>query len=424
MPRLLLAARFCAVVWGLSTAHLAVAGERGGHKVTLPEAIERALQSAPGIRAREESLTGAEAQIRQAGVLPNPEAELEIENFGGSGAFKGFDESEMTLSATQRLELGGKRSARVSVAEADRDGATVERDRSRLDAALETQRAFFEASAAAALVEVTEARLTSAQQIEGMAQRRVRSARDPDTVRLRAEIETGDARSAHDLAKFAFTSAKARLAALWGESNTAFSVDTAALRALPKPSEIAAVTNASDVKAREAAARRAASNLELEKANSVPDVTVGLGVRRFEFGGDLAAVVSVSVPIPVFDTNQGNIDRAAAEERAARLDLEDSKRTADRERLSLEEEIARARSEAVTISRDLLPRAEQALRSARRGYDAGAFSYLELAESERTLNDLRTREIDALKRLHVAIASLDRLSGRTSVLSAKRGEQQ
>lgn len=411
-----LAALVSVALW--TSAH-ALAAEPS---VTLTEAIARALNASPALRAREELVIGADAGIRQSGVLPNPEAELEVENFGGSGSFQGLDESEMTLAVKQRIERGDKRGARVAVAEAERDIAALDLDRSRLDVALEARRAFFEASAAAASVDIAKARLDSAVQIEGMARRRVQSARDPVTVKLRAEIQTGEARSAHAQAALALQSAKKRLAALWGDPDAQFRVDTSALFAAPDAGQARTALESVDVKAKEVAARRAASKVDLETANASSDVSVGLGVRRFESGGDLAGVFSLSVPLTIFDDNQGNIDRAAAERRAAELDVAEARVTSERERLSLENEAAQARAEATMIRKDLLPRAEQALRAARRGYDAGAFSYLELSESQRTLNELRTREVEALRRYHIALAGLDRLSGRPSAATLDQGQ--
>lgn len=413
-----------AVVWICALALPVEAVEqKASRSVTLSEAVARALNSSPSAQAREELLTGAEAQIRQSDTLPNPEAELEVENFAGTGPFRGLEDSEMTFALTQRIERGGKRTARVAVAEAERDIASIERDTARLDVALETQRAFFDVSAETSLVEAAQARLAAAQEIEAMARRRVASARDPITVKLRAEIETADARSDYEQAMVGLSAAKARLASLWGESDANFSVDTSALLALPEARPVAQAGVAPAVRVREAAVRRAASNYELQNAGASSDVTVGLGVRRFENGDDFAGVVSVSIPLAVYDTNQGNIDRAAAEQRAAALDVEDAKRISERERMSLDEEVARAHAEATAIRRDLLPRAQEALNAGRRGYNAGAFSYLELSESERTLNELRKREIDALKRLHVALASLDRLSGRLVPPAAQEGDR-
>ena len=60
----------------------------------------------------------ARALVGQARLRPNPEVSFEAENIAGTGAFSGLRATEYTLAVGQRLELGGKRGARVRAAEA------------------------------------------------------------------------------------------------------------------------------------------------------------------------------------------------------------------------------------------------------------------------------------------------------------------
>ena len=414
----LFAALLCAVWFCVAVAH---AGD--AKPITLKEAVARAVDASAAVKAREERIGGADGIIRQSGALPNPEINVELENFAGSGPFKDLNDSELTLGVSQRIERAGKRDGRVAVARSEREIAEIDRDTARLDAAAEARRAFYDVCAATVLLKVRKVGLDSARQIEAMAVRRVRSARDPVTVKLRAEIQAGEAKGAHDRAVLALETAKRKLASLWGDSAAAFSVDDAALFVVPESDVLAQADGSPNLKTKEAEARRAAAKVELENANARSDVSLGFGVRRFENGGDLAGVFSLSVPIAIFDSNQGNIDQAAAERRAADLEVIEARRVAEREVLSLQNEVTSTRAEALAIRKELLPRAEEALRAARRGYDAGAFSYLELSESQRTLNELRQREVEALRDLQFALAALDRLSGQIASPSTDQGQQ-
>ena len=51
-------------------------------------------------------------------MRPNPEISLEVDNIAGSGAFSGLSATEYTLAVGQRIELGGKRGARIEAAQA------------------------------------------------------------------------------------------------------------------------------------------------------------------------------------------------------------------------------------------------------------------------------------------------------------------
>ena len=52
-------------------------------------------------------------------------------------------------------------------------------------------------------------------------------------------------------------------------------------------------------------AERLAALAEVERARSTPDLTVSLGAKRDAEAGRNMAVLGVSMPIPVFDSNRG-----------------------------------------------------------------------------------------------------------------------
>lgn len=407
MFRCITAALACVTALGLAEA-----GEtKASRAVTLDEAVARAVAASPSLQARDELVTGAEAQVRQSGVWPNPSIDAQLENFAGSGRFSDLDESELTLGLTQRIERAGKREGRTAVAEAERDAARHERERAHLNVVFDARKAFIDVVAAETALANADARLKAAREVEAMAARRVHSARDPITVKLRAEIQTAEARTARTQAEHDLHNTKRTLALLWGEPDRDYKLDAASLKLPKEDPKARADLGSPDVAAREIAARRAAAKIELEEANARSDVSLGLGVRRFEHGGDVAGVVTFSMPLAIFDDNEGVIDRAKAERRAADLDIADAKLRYQTALVVLEEEAVRSRIELDALRKEMLPRAKSALAAARRGYNLGAFSYQEIAEAQRILAELSAREVVAFRTLHTAHASLERLSG-------------
>jgi cobalt-zinc-cadmium efflux system outer membrane protein len=77
--------------------------------LSLADALALALAHNPELATFSYEMRIQEANALQASLLPNPEFDAEIENFAGSGSLNGFDESELTLSIGQLIELGGKR---------------------------------------------------------------------------------------------------------------------------------------------------------------------------------------------------------------------------------------------------------------------------------------------------------------------------
>jgi cobalt-zinc-cadmium efflux system outer membrane protein len=242
------------------------------------------------------------------------------------------------------------------------------------------------------------------------------------TVKLRAQVSTADFRAKREQLLHDLHRTKLALANLWGEPSEVFEIDAASLQAEPVAHAAAAPASSPDVRERELAAERALRKLELEQSNASSDVSVGIGVRRFENGGDIAGLLSLSVPITVFDDNQGNVDRAAADYRAARLDVEEAQKQHRQQMLALDEEVERSRTELESVRDVQLPLASEALAAARRGYKQGAFAFTEIAEAQRIVAELEDRQISALRTLHLALASIEKLTGTTHATVSQSGQ--
>ena len=101
--------------------------------LTLPQALALALLQNPELAAFSWEVRAVEAHTLQAGLRPNPELGLEVENLTGYGAFQGGRSVQTTLRLSQRVELGGKRSRRLRVAALERDLAAWDYETKRLD---------------------------------------------------------------------------------------------------------------------------------------------------------------------------------------------------------------------------------------------------------------------------------------------------
>jgi cobalt-zinc-cadmium efflux system outer membrane protein len=87
----------------------------------LRQALALALLQNPELRAFAWDVRAAEARTLQAGLRPNPELGLEVENIAGTGVLQGGQSAETTLRLNQVIELGGKRARRLQVAAVERD---------------------------------------------------------------------------------------------------------------------------------------------------------------------------------------------------------------------------------------------------------------------------------------------------------------
>src|SRR3546814_9159958 len=90
----------------------------GGATLTLDQAVVAAGGSAPAADAAQAGVAAAEAARTISGLRPNPTVTTEVENIAGTGPYGRFRRAETTVCLAIQIELGGKRQARIAVADA------------------------------------------------------------------------------------------------------------------------------------------------------------------------------------------------------------------------------------------------------------------------------------------------------------------
>lgn len=408
------AGAICVTVLGSTNVH--------AETLSLSDALERALQDNPSIRmSREQVRIGTDLE-RQAGFLPNPTLALGLENAAGSGPFQALDRAESSFEVTQKLELGGKRESRVEAAEAEtgRAAAYVRSAERRLRA--EVANAFHALLAAQERVALTADALARTGALIPALQERVNAGAASGADLNRGLLVRDLARIDADAAEADRAAARQNLIATWaGDPSQELEVRGELAQpegALVSYHELQSALDehpALQMAHRSVDVRRA--EYDLERADAVPDLTVGLGARYLSDTDDTAMMLSFSMPLTVFDANQGNI--AAATRRITRDELAVRETEADLRRAlnvaygSSERFCAEARQ----LRTSIVPNARQTERTIRRGYQRGAFTVLELLSATRDGIDSEKRLLDAELSCRVALNSLENLIGASPLVS-------
>lgn len=407
-----LAAASCAGVAQAQTTAVPARAETARDPLTLDEALRRAGAASPAIEAATLGIEAAEASRAVAALRPNPTLNAETENVIGTGPYKGFDGAETTISFALPIELGGKRSARIGVAETQAERARIDSIAAMADLRLQVTRAYIEAVAAQRRLAIAEdQRRVTAENLRIARDRVMAGANSPiDEQRaallaVRAETEAERARQTVEstwlaLAQYIDDSAPLPLDQRWFDGV----VQSPAGPAAPADVErtLALATATADVATADA-------QLRLAHSQRVPDLTVSAGTRRLQATGDQAMVFGVSVPLPLFNNGRAAIGQAAA----LRNQSEAKRRLA---RFEAAQAIAAVRAErdraaaSIRASGPALAAAQEAARIARIGYGEGKFDQLVLLDAEQALLDTRTAATDARAQYHDAEARLARLT--------------
>lgn len=382
--------------------------------LTLADALQAANANNPTLRAAPFELRALEGRRQQASARPNPELELEFENFAGGGDLSGTDALESTLALSQLIELGGKRNARIALASSEYDLLRADQDVRRLDVQAEVARRYLDVVAQQERVALAHRTSELASEVHAGVQTRVDAARSPvaeasraDIARIRAALVVTD--SKRDL-----ESARYSLAATWGASRPDFKDARANLQDFPDVAEfdalVAQLEQNPDQLRFLSEQRLREAELNLAQAIRKPDFTLGAGMRRFEETADNALVLSLSVPLPVANRNAGAIAESRARIEALPYEREAALLEARTRLFSLYQELQQARTEATALDTQLVPQARKALEETRDGFDRGRFSYLEVAEAQRELLELELTRIETAAAFHLLLIEIERLT--------------
>jgi outer membrane protein, heavy metal efflux system len=398
-----------------------------GDSVSLADALAAALLHNPELAAYPFEVRAQDARALQEGLLPNPSLSTEVENFGRWGGSGGdVEATQVTVGLTQLVELAGKRGKRRSLARLEGRLAGWDYERARRDTVAKTLKAFVAGLLAQERVALAERLHTLARDALGAVRKQVDAGAASPGDLARAESALAQAEASRASRERALRAARIQLATTWGSVTPQFTTLRGALEPLTPPRPFEAIRNGltanPDLGRWETAIERADAAVRLEEARRVPDVTLRVGSRRFVSAETNALVAEFSVPLPVFNRNQGAIQeayerlgRTRAEKEAATLGAEVALR-------ATYEELVAAFEQARDLHDHVLPPSQRALDAARRGYAQGMLRYLDVLDAQRTVAELRGDYLEALGRFHTAAADLERLTGTPAVAAAASGQ--
>lgn len=373
--------------------------------LTLQMALEEAEARSPAIIAARARVDAAQARIRQAGFRSNPELSVEVENFLGTGELSGFRGTETTLSVNQRLDLGGRRRTRVAAAQAELAAEQLRLAIARADLARDVREQFARAVTARERLRIASENEDLARELARVAGVLVQEGREPPLRAVRARSAAAQAAAELEAAKAEEQASRGTLAASFGVSEPPEEVTGNLLDLQPTTIN---PEHSLGVRLAEAERLRAEAEIGREVSASRLDPAVGLGVRHVRETGDVGLVAGLSLPLPIFDRNQGNIAAARANVRAAEANLASVMATARvRARNAITNvEAARARVEA--LERAAVPEAAEALRLALLSYQEGRASLLELLDAQNAYRTAQSALVEARLAQALATAELGR----------------
>jgi outer membrane protein, heavy metal efflux system len=369
-------------------------------QLTLRSAIQLGISRNPILAAAESEIHASEGDRIAAGRRPAPSFSLEFEDLpikAHPGPF--FRVQGITSRVDVELETGRRRRLRIEAANKSLDAQRLlYSDQIRM-LRLQIQKAFFETILAKSNLDNSKLVLEQAERM--IALNRVRFQQgDISALDLnRVEMEALKFRDEVFQAELALRNAKSSLLALLNAPDLSLNIDV--VGALPvdyrnQEPELPphaplneliqmALKQRPDLAARIEEQGRAATETQLQRAIRAPNVTIGGGYKSNL--GENALVFGATVPLSIFNRNQGEIIRAEAQrDRAAHL--------TDAAQKSIHLEVQKAFNAAEIhkqrvehIKTQQLKRAEEAGQIAFQSYNLGGGALLDYLDAQRTYRD-------------------------------------
>jgi cobalt-zinc-cadmium efflux system outer membrane protein len=388
--------------------------------LTLSDAQSQAAASHPALREAEARVRAAHGNWVQVGLRPNPAIGYSADEIGDSGKA-----GMQGAFISQEFVTGGKLNLNRAIALREKATAEQRLQQVQLQVTTTVRKYYFEAVAAERAVALTRQLSEIATQSVTASQRLLEQQDVPRTALLQSQIESESATLHQQQATERYAAARRRLAIILGTPDQEPAkledvlarplpdLDYAAIRdrILAESPELAELRFAVD---------RARWTVQRASAGRVPNVSAHTGVQYDSASQYTIANVQLSMPIPIFDRNQGAVAQACGELAAAQAALE-ARELAIAERLAVAmRDYTTARQRVARYTEKILPAAKETLDLVNLGYRQGELDYLQALSVQQTyaaknlsyLADLTTAwkewaEIDGFLVGEVAPMSID-----------------
>ena len=391
----------------------------------LRQAFALTLERHPDLRRLPLQKAALTAEADLAAQKPAWVAGASVENVLGSGAYRGADAAELTLSLGSALEPQARRDARMGMAQSRLAGLDIQAEGRRLDLLAEVARRYLEVLALQEESTSLEETLAQRRTAAAAASRRVGAGASPMSVQLGAEAAV--ARTELELARIlaAADAARRRLALMWGgELVGTVEGELLDLPATPDFDHLASLLkDTPDLRRFASEARLREARLQLAQTQALPDLDWQVGMRRLQGSDDWALMGGLSMPLgsrrraePAIRAARAELDALALEREAGELDL----------RATLAEAHGRVQVDALAVhqtTEKVLPALERAEAAAGKAYRAGALSYLEWAQLQSELLATRRDRIAAARDFHRALIEIQRLTAEPFVLAERTTDE-
>lgn len=379
--------------------------------LTLGDLEEMALLSNPSLARSSARIETARGNWVQVGLSPNPIVGYSGQQIGSRGLAE-----QDGIFVSQELVRGGKLRLNRAVAEQGIYQAEHELAAQQQRVITDVRIAYFQT-----LVARQQEKL--ADELYQIASKSLSAAEDLLKKKEAARIEVVQAQVEVENADILKQNAKNRSAASWQGLAAVLGRPDLAPQPLAGDPEAETgertwneslqllVSSSPEIAVQVAQLERARRALERASVEKVPNVIVQgmVNARDNGIGGRSDGAITVGLPLPIWDQNQGRIAAARGEVVAAERALEQLELSLQNRLAPVFERYRNARFQIQKYRTKILPAAQETLELTRQLYTAGEANYVSLLTVQRTYFQTKVNYLEAVRELRAAEAQIDGL---------------
>lgn len=366
--------------------------------LTADDAVREALEKNLSLMAQRLDLPIAEARLITARIKPNPRFSLASDYMDllgrGVTTENNAGPPEFSARVDYTIEGGRKRERRIEVAQLGTSVSKLLLTDAIRNLMLDVQNAFVDTLLAKESVALAKQNLDSLNSIVKVNENRARAGDLAVVEVTRSRLAALQFANAVQQAELRLATARNRLQQLLGRTVLESNFDVAG--PIREDKQIVALeqmrsealANRPDLLALRRNRERSEADVRLQKANGKIDYTVGTAYQhQYTYSNGRLFGAYLSIPIPIYDKNQGEIARAQNEAKQAELRIQAQERVVATEAENAYRQWETSRVLVENIERDMLARARSVRETTEYSYRRGEASLIEFLDAQRAYND-------------------------------------
>ena len=382
--------------------------------IDLATAVNLMTENNPSLNVFTFKQSGLDGASYTANLKPAIEVGFDAENLIGSSPYNGLSQSELTVSVSSIIELGGKRNARLNLVSIQRQLIDAQRQVKSLEMISQLTRSFIQTLATQERIKLAIESVQLANDIYESVRKRAAAGAISDAEVKRSFAALKQAQLTRQAEQQNLDSQKVILSLYWAEKQPQFINLIGELFNFGEIQNIDTLFNdvekSSLINVLISQQQLAESKLRMVQTQSKSDLNWTIGLRRIEETNDSALTAGFSMPLFKSKRNSGAlieaqaaIDQSVSEQKIALLDL-----YGQIYEIYALRKLGIARFES--LQADIIPALSEALDLTRTAYQDGRYGYFEYVAARQELIQAKKALIDTAENILIYGVEIEQIT--------------